>query len=53
MDDLIDTWRARNIDTGRLRYVKTLIDRRVAEGRGADGFSSLIETIYDGRKDHE
>jgi len=53
MDDLIDAWRAREVDTGRLEYVKALIDQRVAEGRGAEGFSSLIEPINDGRKDHK
>ncbi len=50
MDDLIDTWQARDIDVERLKHVKTLIDRRVAEGHGADGFSSLIEAIKKQRK---
>lgn len=50
MDDLIDTWQARDIDVERLKQVKTLIDRRVAEGHGTDGFSSLIETIKKQRK---
>jgi hypothetical protein len=36
-----------------VEYVKDLIDRRVAEGRGADGFSSLIETINNQRKDRK
>lgn len=53
MDDLIAARRAHDVDTGRLEYVKTLIDRRVAEGRGADGFSSLIEKINDQRRDHK
>jgi len=52
MDDLIDTWQARDIDVGRLKYVKALIDRRVAEGRGSEGFSSLVEAINDQRKAH-
>jgi 3-hydroxyisobutyrate dehydrogenase-like beta-hydroxyacid dehydrogenase len=51
IDDLIATWRARNVDTRRLEYIKTLMDRRVSEGRGADGFSGLIEVINDRRKD--
>ncbi|MGI8910475.1 MAG: NAD(P)-dependent oxidoreductase [Rubrobacteraceae bacterium] len=51
MDDLIDTWRARGVDVDRLKHVKALIDRRVAEGHGAEGFSSVIETINDQRKD--
>ena len=51
MDDLIDTWQARDIDVERLKHVKTLVDRRVAEGHGADGFSSLIEEIKKQRKD--
>lgn len=51
MDDLIDTWQARGMDVGRLKYVKTLIERRVAAGHGADGFSSLIDTIKEQRKD--
>ncbi|MQA15718.1 MAG: NAD(P)-dependent oxidoreductase [Pseudonocardiaceae bacterium] len=45
MDDLIATRQASGIDVERLEHVKSLIDRRVAEGHGADGFSSLIETI--------
>lgn len=50
MDDLIDTWRARGINVERLKHVKALMDRRVAKGHGAEGFSSLIETIEDQRK---
>lgn len=45
MDDLIATWQARDIDVERLKHVQTLVERRVAEGHGADGFSSLIEAI--------
>ncbi len=45
MDDLIETWQERDIDVERLKHVKALIDRRVAEGHGADGFSSLFEPI--------
>lgn len=45
MDDLIQTRQARGIDAETLKEVKDLIDRRVADGRGADGFSSIIETI--------
>lgn len=48
MDDLIDTWESRNVDATRLRHVKALVDRRVAEGHGANGFSSLIEIIRTG-----
>jgi hypothetical protein len=49
MDDLIGTWRARGIDVERLKHVESPIDRRVAEGHGADGFSSLIEAIKEQR----
>lgn len=45
MDDVIGTWESRNVDATRLKQVKALVDRRVAQGRGADGFSSLIEII--------
>ncbi len=45
MDDLINTWQARDVDVERLKHVKTLTDRRVAEGHGEDGFSSLIEAV--------
>jgi 3-hydroxyisobutyrate dehydrogenase-like beta-hydroxyacid dehydrogenase len=45
MDDLIDGWRARGAPVDRLRQVRDLVDRRVAEGRGEEGFSSLIEAI--------
>lgn len=45
MDDLIDMRESRGVDAERLKHVKALVDRRVAEGHGAEGFSSLIEVI--------
>jgi NADPH-dependent reductive aminase-like protein len=45
MGDLIDGWQARGAPVDRLRDVRDLVDRRVAEGRGGEGFSSLIEAI--------
>lgn len=50
MDDLIETRRARGVDVGRLGRVKSLIDQRVSEGCGAEGFSSVIEAIMLQRK---
>ncbi len=51
MDDLIDSWRARGIDVGRLEHVKSLVDRGVAEGHGSDGFSSLIGAVKERGRD--
>lgn len=45
MDDVIDTRERRGVNTQQLKRVKTLIDRRVADGHGDEGFSSLIDLL--------
>lgn len=45
VDDLIQARLARGVDAERLQHVKALVDRRVAEGHGGDGFACLFETI--------
>jgi len=50
MDDLVDHRRSLGVDTVRMREVKELMDRRVADGHGHghEGFSSLFPLLEDG-----
>jgi 3-hydroxyisobutyrate dehydrogenase-like beta-hydroxyacid dehydrogenase len=44
--DLIARYsREQGVDAGQLAPLRALLDRRVAEGHGADGFASLIEAL--------
>ncbi|MGH3691039.1 MAG: hypothetical protein ACRDT7_12850, partial [Microbacterium sp.] len=45
MDDLISHRESLDIDTLRMREVKLLMDRRVSDGFGDQGFSSLFELL--------
>jgi 3-hydroxyisobutyrate dehydrogenase-like beta-hydroxyacid dehydrogenase len=45
MDDLIRHREALGVDTLRMREVKRLMDRRIADGHGDQGFSSLFEVL--------
>lgn len=45
MDDLIRHREALGVDTLRMREVKRLMDRRIADGHGDQGFSSLFELL--------
>ncbi|PRA79745.1 NAD(P)-dependent oxidoreductase [Microbacterium sp. MYb66] len=45
MDDLIDHRESLGVDTLRMREVKRLMDRRIADGHGDQGFSSLFELL--------
>lgn len=45
MDDLIAHRESVGIDTLRMREVKRLMDRRIADGHGDQGFSSLFELL--------
>lgn len=45
MDDLIGHRESVGVDTVRMREVKALMDRRIADGHGGHGFSSLFETL--------
>jgi 3-hydroxyisobutyrate dehydrogenase-like beta-hydroxyacid dehydrogenase len=45
MDDLISHRESLGIDAVRMREVKTLMDRRIADGHGGQGFSSLFELL--------
>lgn len=45
MDDLIDHRESKGVETVRMREVKTRMDRQIAEGNGAQGFSSLFESL--------
>ena len=45
MGDLIDHRNALGVDTARMREVRELMDQRVADGHGDQGFSSLIELL--------
>ncbi|MCT2593169.1 NAD(P)-binding domain-containing protein [Streptomyces sp. N2-109] len=42
---VIDMRRSRGIDTERLQHLQTLLQRRIADGYGEQGPTSLIETI--------
>ena len=45
MDDLISHRESLGVDTLRMREVKRLMDRRIADGHGDEGFSSLFELL--------
>lgn len=45
MDDLISHRESLGVDTLRMREVKRLMDRRIADGHGDQGFSSLFELL--------
>jgi 3-hydroxyisobutyrate dehydrogenase-like beta-hydroxyacid dehydrogenase len=45
MDDLLEHRESLGVDTVRMREVRRLMKQRVADGHGAQGFSSLIASI--------
>lgn len=45
MDDLISHRESLGVETARMREVKDLMDRRIAQGHGDQGFSSLFELL--------
>ncbi|UGS26705.1 NAD(P)-binding domain-containing protein [Microbacterium resistens] len=45
MDDLIEHRASAGVDTTRMREVRTLMQRRIADGHGEEGFSSLFELL--------
>ncbi|TDC98054.1 NAD(P)-binding domain-containing protein [Actinomadura sp. 7K507] len=45
MDDMISHRESTGVEALRMREVKKLMDRRIAEGRGDQGFSSLFELL--------
>lgn len=45
MDDMIDHRESIGVEAVRMREVKKLMDRRIAEGHGGQGFSSLFELL--------
>jgi 3-hydroxyisobutyrate dehydrogenase-like beta-hydroxyacid dehydrogenase len=49
MDDLISHREALGVDTLRMREAKRLMDRRIRDGHGHEGFSSVFELI---REEH-
>lgn len=49
MDDLISHRESLDIDTMRMREVQRLMDRRISDGHGDQGFSSLFELLGDSR----
>ncbi|MFM9368655.1 NAD(P)-dependent oxidoreductase [Streptomyces sp. Da 82-17] len=48
MDDLIAHRESVGADTTRMREVKSLMDRRIADGFGGQGFSALFEGLGEG-----
>ncbi|MFB2118527.1 NAD(P)-dependent oxidoreductase [Parapedobacter sp. 2B3] len=44
-DDLINHRKSKNVETLRMQEIKNLMDRRIADGHGAQGFSSLFELL--------
>ncbi|SKB83877.1 3-hydroxyisobutyrate dehydrogenase [Sphingobacterium nematocida] len=44
-DDLIGHRESQNIETVRMREIKSLMDRRIDDGHGDQGFSSLFELL--------
>ncbi|MDR7129735.1 3-hydroxyisobutyrate dehydrogenase-like beta-hydroxyacid dehydrogenase [Algoriphagus sp. 4150] len=44
-DDLIGHRESQGVETVRMREVKHLMDRRIADGHGGQGFSSLFELL--------
>lgn len=53
MDDLVSHREALGIDTSRMREVRRLMDRRISDGHGDQGFSSLFEVLNDERPHHD
>jgi 3-hydroxyisobutyrate dehydrogenase-like beta-hydroxyacid dehydrogenase len=45
MDDMISHRESRGVEAVRMREVKELMDRRIADGHGDQGFSSLFELL--------
>ncbi|MEV0703652.1 hypothetical protein AB0I53_37835 [Saccharopolyspora sp. NPDC050389] len=45
MDDMIDHRESIGVEAVRMREVKELMDRRIAEGHGDQGFSSMFELL--------
>ncbi|NGN91183.1 NAD(P)-dependent oxidoreductase [Nocardioides sp. KC13] len=45
MDDLIGHRESTGVETVRMREVKSLMDRRIAQGHGDQGFSSMFELL--------
>ncbi|GAA2100915.1 NAD(P)-binding domain-containing protein [Streptomyces albiaxialis] len=45
MDDMIGHRETRGVEAVRMREVKKLMDRRIADGHGGEGFSSLFELL--------
>ncbi|HYH33293.1 MAG TPA: NAD(P)-binding domain-containing protein [Pseudonocardia sp.] len=45
MDDMISHRESRGVEAVRMREVKELMDRRIAAGHGAQGFSGLFEVL--------
>ncbi|MEU6269121.1 NAD(P)-dependent oxidoreductase [Saccharopolyspora shandongensis] len=45
MDDMIDHRESVGVEAVRMREVKELMDRRIADGHGDQGFSSLFELL--------
>lgn len=45
MDDMIDHRESVGVEAARMREVKALMDRRIADGHGDQGFSSLFELL--------
>ena len=45
MDDMIDHRESLGVDAVRMREVKELMDRRIAQGHGDQGFSSLFDLL--------
>lgn len=45
MDDLIDHRRSNGVDTTRMVEVERLMDRRIADGHGGEGFSGLFPLL--------
>ncbi|MDI3405806.1 NAD(P)-dependent oxidoreductase [Streptomyces cavernicola] len=50
MDDLIAHRESLGVESVRMREVKALMDRRIADGHGDQGFSSLFEVLGGGRE---
>ncbi|HCQ48089.1 MAG TPA: NAD(P)-dependent oxidoreductase, partial [Achromobacter sp.] len=44
-DDLIGHRESQNVETVRMREIKSLMDRRIDGGHGDQGFSSLFELL--------
>ncbi|MGW3566068.1 NAD(P)-dependent oxidoreductase [Streptomyces sp. NPDC000941] len=45
VDHILETSEARGLDSGPLAAVRALMGRAIADGRGGDGFASVIEDI--------